>query len=204
VPDLAEIVADIRWRLDVSTLQEVVDHRENLRQVAERLAAPLDVALDTLNKVRVLCLRAEVDRLLGDVDRAAATARLALAHGESGDEPQAVALARAELAQVLRLCGEYGEADVLFDAVVNADVPDSVRSVAHENAGRCCVDQGRYLEAFDHFGRAMRLGDPEDLDLVGRLEVCLDAVHIRVLRDGWGPSPRLRAEILAAAVADRP
>src|SRR3712207_2112589 len=133
------------------------------------------------------------------MDRAAATARLALAHGEAGEEPQAVALARAELAQVLRLRGEYRQADALFDAIVNADVPDTVRSVAHENAGRCCVDQGRYLEAFDHFGRAMRLGDPEDLDLIARLEVCLDAVYIRVLRDGWGPSPRLSAEIHADA-----
>jgi hypothetical protein len=196
-PDPAEIVADIRWRLDVSTLREVVDDQAGLREVAERLAVPLSAATDNHTRARVLCLRAEVCRLLGDVDRAAAAARLAVAHGEAGGQPQARALAQAELAQVLRLRGDYGEADALFRAVVDADVPDAVRSMAHENAGRCCVDQGRYLEAFDHFGRALRLGGHDDLELIARLEVCLDAVHLRVLRDGWGPSPRDRAEIMA-------
>jgi hypothetical protein len=52
------------------------------------------------------------------------------------------------------------------------------------------------MEALDHFARAIRLGSPEDMDLVERIDVSLEAVYIHVLRDGWGPYPRLRREIL--------
>jgi hypothetical protein len=68
--------------------------------------------------------------------------------------------------------------------------------VVHENAGRSCFDQGRHMEALDHFARAVRLGAPEDTDLVERIGVCLEAVYIHVLRDGWGPYPRRSPEIL--------
>ena len=55
------------------------------------------------------------------------------------------------------------------------------------------------MEALDHFARAVRLGRPDDTDLAERVAVCLEAVYIHVLRDGWGPYPRLRREILRAA-----
>ncbi len=193
-----QIVADVRWRLDIGSLREVVDDRVTLLDVAERLEGPLGAAVDNPSRARMLCLRAQVQRLLGELDRALADSRLALAHGHAGDDDLAVALARTELAQVLRLRAEHVEADRLFLEVVEADVPDAVRSLAHENAGRASVDQGRYLEACDHFGRAMRLGDPADVDLVARLELALDAIYIRVLKDGWGPSPRRRTEIMSA------
>jgi hypothetical protein len=99
---------------------------------------------------------------------------------------------------VLRLRGDFAEADRLFEQAASAEVPELLRCVIHENAGRSCFDQGRHMEALDHFTRAIRLGDPLDLELVERIDVALEAVYIRVLRDGWGPFPRLRREIMAA------
>jgi hypothetical protein len=51
------------------------------------------------------------------------------------------------------------------------------------------------MEALDHFARSVRLGNPEDTDLVERIDVSLEAVYIHALRYGWGPYPRLRREI---------
>jgi hypothetical protein len=47
------------------------------------------------------------------------------------------------------------------------------------------------MEALDHFARAVRLGRPDDTELAERIGVCLEAVYIHVLRDGWGPYPRM-------------
>jgi hypothetical protein len=127
---------------------------------------------------------------------AAAASRLALAHAESAQDEQSMVIAQAELAHVLRLRGDWMEADRLFQRAVDSQVPAAVRSVVHENAGRSAFDQGRHMEALDHFARAIRLGATEDTDLVERIGVCLEAVYIHVLRDGWGPYPRRPEEIL--------
>jgi hypothetical protein len=189
-------LATIRWRLDGATLREVVDDRDDLRALGARLDQPLTESADNLSRARLLCLRAEVYRLLDELGMAAAASRLALAHAEAADDAQAIVVAQAELAHVLRLRRDFGEADRLFEEAACAEVPELVRCVVHENAGRSSFDQGRYMEALDHFARAIRLGDPGDLDLVERIDVALEAVYIRVLRDGWGPYPRLRREIL--------
>ena len=98
---------------------------------------------------------------------------------------------------MLRLRGDFAEADKLFEVAARSDSPDRLRSVVHENAGRSAFDQGRHMEALDHFARAIRLGAAEDSDLVERVGVCLEAVYIHVLRDGWGPYPRRSPAILA-------
>jgi tetratricopeptide (TPR) repeat protein len=141
-------------------------------------------------KAGLLSVRAEVYRLLGELGLAAAASRLALAHAESARDVPSMVIAQAELAHVLRLRGDFVEADRLFARAANSRVADSLRSVVHENAGRCCFDQGRHMEALDHFARAVRLGGSEDNELAERIGVCLQAVYIHVLRDGWGPYPR--------------
>ena len=192
-PPAALAAADldaIRWRLDGGTLREVVDNKDALRELGERLDEPLADETDNVAKAGLLSVRAEVYRLLGELGMAASAVRLALAHAESAQDTQSTVIAQAELAHILRLRKNYEEADKLFGKAAAADVPDSLRSVVHENAGRCCFDQGRHMEALDHFARAVRLGREDDQELAERIGVCLEAVYIHVLRDGWGPYPR--------------
>jgi tetratricopeptide (TPR) repeat protein len=185
----------IRWRLDGGTLREVSDDRDALHKLGERLDGPLADEQDNVAKAGLLSMRAEVYRLLGELGMAAAASRLALAHAESSGDAQSTVIAQAELAHVLRLRGDHKEADRLFAKALSVAVPDAVRSVVHENAGRSCFDQGRHMEALDHFARAVRLGGLDDTDLAARIGVCLEAVYIHVLRDGWGPYPREIADI---------
>ncbi|WP_203758874.1 tetratricopeptide repeat protein [Actinoplanes octamycinicus] len=174
----------------------MVDDRDALRDLGERLDGPLADEADNVVKAGLLSVRAEVYRLLGELGMAAAASRLALAHAESAQDEQSMVIAQAELAHVLRLRGDWMEADRLFQRAVDSEVPAAVRSVVHENAGRSAFDQGRHMEALDHFARAIRLGAADDSDLVERIGVCLEAVYIHVLRDGWGPYPRRSEEIL--------
>ena len=144
-------------------------------------------------------MRAEVYRLLGELGMAAAASRLALAHAEAARHTQSTVIAQAELAHILRLRGDFVEADRLFSEAARPPVPETLLSVVHENAGRCCFDQGRQMEALDHFAKAVRLGRPDDQELADRVGVCLEAVYIHVLRDGWGPYPRQSRAILGSA-----
>jgi hypothetical protein len=193
----ADDLAAIRWRLDGGTLREVVDDRDALRELGGRLDGPLAEEADNVTRAGLLSIRAEVYRLLDELGLAAAASRLALAHAESAGDVQAIVIAQAELAHVLRLRGDFAEADRLFEEAASSEAPEELRSVVHENAGRSCFDQGRHMEALDHFARAVRLGRPDDTDLVERIDVSLEAVYIHALRDGWGPYPRLRREILS-------
>lgn len=202
--DSAVDLQAIRWRLDGGTLREVVDDKEALRELGERLDTPLADDAGRVAKAALLSVRAEVYRLLGELGMAAAASRLALAHAESAQDVQSMVIAQAELAHVLRLRGDFVEADRLFSRAANAQVPDALRSVVHENAGRCCFDQGRHMEALDHFARAVRLGRPDDNDLAERIGVCLEAVYIHVLRDGWGPYPRRSLDILGVTGRTQP
>ncbi|MGX6606990.1 hypothetical protein ACWKSP_33405 [Micromonosporaceae bacterium Da 78-11] len=194
----------IRWRLDGGTLREVVDNRDALRELGERLDGPLADEADNVVKAGLLSVRAEVYRLLGELGMAAAASRLALAHAEAARDVQSTVIAQAELAHVLRLRGDFTEADRLFARASGSTVPEALRSVVHENAGRSCFDQGRHMEALDHFARAVRLGPAEDTELAARVGVCLQAVYIHVLRDGWGPYPRLRQDILGVTAPAEP
>jgi hypothetical protein len=189
-------LAAIRWRLDGGTLREVVDDRDALRDLGVRLDEPLAQEMDNITRSGLLSVRAEIYRLLDELGMAAAASRLALANAESAGDVQATVIAQAELAHVLRLRGDFVEADRLFEEAASSEAPDQLRSIVHENAARSCFDQGRHMEALDHFARSVRLGDPEDTDLVKRIDVSLEAVYIHALRDGWGPYPRLRREIL--------
>jgi hypothetical protein len=106
------------------------------------------------------------------------------------------AIVQARLAHVLQWRGDFAEADRLFAEANSVELPDRLRATMHEHAGRSCYDQGRFIEACNHFERALDLRKVEDPDMIARTEVALDAVLARVVEKGWGPYPRTREEVL--------
>lgn len=194
--DPERALATVGWRLHPETLREEAPDPAELRRIRDGLTGKLDTALDNRSRARLLSLRAVASRVLGDADDAVADARLALTYAEATGELRRTALARARLAEVLRWRGEYTEADRLFAEANSAELPDRLRALLHEHAGRCCYDQGRLTEACLHFERALDLRRGEDAALNARTLVALDAVAARAARDGFGPAPRGRAEVL--------
>lgn len=194
--DPERVLATHPWRLDPTTLREVISDPEQLRSLRHRLTRKLDTAMDNRSRARLLSLRAVASRAAGDLDDALADGRLALTYAEATGELRRSALAQARLAHVLRWRGEYNEADRLFAQANSPELPDRLRAALHEHAGRCCVDQGRLIEACLHFERALDLRGTADAELLDRVRVSLDAVADRAAETGFGPYPRSRAELL--------
>ena len=97
---------------------------------------------------------------------------------------------------MLQWRGEYAEADRLFAEANSSELPDRLRGTMHQHAGKSAYDQGRYIEACNHFEKALELRKEEDPDLMASTELALDAVFRQVAKNGWGPYPRSREEIL--------
>jgi tetratricopeptide (TPR) repeat protein len=197
-PDPEQVLASFEWRFDPETLREQVQGAEvhRLEQVRDLLTAKLNGVADNAVRARLLSLRAVVSRILGDLLKAFADAKLALAHAEATGELRRTAIAQARLAHVLQFRGEFEEADRLFALANSSELPDRLRATMHQHAGRCAYDQGRYIEACNHFERALDLRKEEDPELIAQTELALDAVFRRVAQRGWGPYPRSREEIL--------
>jgi len=195
-PDPEQILSGYVWRFHYDTLRELVDDPDELRGVRDRLTEKIDISTDNPTRARLLSLRAVVSRVLGDLGKALADARLAVAHADATGEMRRIAIAQARLAHVLQWRGDFAEADRLFELANSSELPDRLRATMHEHAGRSCYDQGRYIEACNHFERALELRKVEDPDLIARTEVALDAVFRKVAENGWGPYPRTRDEIL--------
>jgi tetratricopeptide (TPR) repeat protein len=194
--DPEQVLAAYQWRFDPETLRELVDDPEQLRAVRDRLTDKVEYAERDSVRARLLSLRAVVSRILGDLGRALTDGREALGHAEATGELRRTAIAAARLAHVLQWRGEFAEADKLFAEANSVELPDRLRAEMYELAGRSAYDQGRYIEAMNHFEAALDLRKGEDPDMVGRIEVALDAVLNRVREKGWGPYSRTREEIL--------
>ncbi|MFC4105528.1 WG repeat-containing protein [Micromonospora zhanjiangensis] len=194
--DPEQVLSAYRWRFHHETLRELVEDPEELRTVRDRLTDKLDGSTDNRTRARLLSLRAVVSRILGDLGKAYADGRLALSHAEATGELRRIAIAQARLAHVLQWRGDFAEADRLFEEANSPELPDRLRATMHEHAGRSCYDQGRYIEACNHFERALELRRVEDPDLIARTELALDAVFTKVAENGWGPYPRTRDEVL--------
>lgn len=195
-PDPEQVLSSYQWRFHHETLRELVEDPDELRAIRDRLTEKLDPATDNGTRARLLSLRAVVSRILGELGKALADGKLALAHAEATGELRRVAIAQARLAHVLQWRGDFAEADRLFEEANSSELPDRLRATMHEHAGRSCYDQGRYMEACNHFERALELRKVEDPDLIARTELALDAVFSKVAQNGWGPYPRSRDEIL--------
>jgi tetratricopeptide (TPR) repeat protein len=195
-PDPEQVLASYQWRFHHETLRELVENPEELREIRDRLTEKLEPATDNRARARLLSLRAVVSRILGDLGKALADGKLALAHAEATGELRRIAIAQARLAHVLQWRGDFPEADRLFEEANSSELPDRLRATMHEHAGRSSYDQGRYMEACNHFERALELRKVEDPDLIARTELALDAVFNKVAENGWGPYPRTKDEVL--------
>lgn len=195
-PDPEQVLSAYQWRFHHETLRELVDNPDELREIRDRLTAKLDPATDNATRARLLSLRAVVSRVLGDLGKALADAKLAVVHAEATGELRRIAIAQARLAHVLQWRGDFAEADRLFEEANSSELPDRLRATMHQHAGKSAYDQGRYMEACNHFEKALELRKVEDPDLVAQTELALDAVFRKVAENGWGPYPRPRDEIL--------
>jgi hypothetical protein len=197
-PDPERLLTEYRWRFDPDTLREVLDERDAglFHAVRGGLTAKLNAVSDNAARARLLSLRAVVARVLGDLQKALSDGKLALAHAEATGELRRIAIAQARLAHVLQWTGEYAAADRLFALANSTELPDRLRATMHQHAGKCAYDQGRYIEACNHFERALDLRRDDDPELIASTEMALDAVFRRVAGNGWGPYPRTPEEIL--------
>jgi len=197
-PDPEQRLAAFVFNYDPDTLREQVEGDEvtALEEIRDQLTDKLNETGDNPTRARLLSLRAVVSRILGDLLKAFADAKLALAHAEATGELRRIAIAQARLAHVLQWREEFEEADRLLTLANSSELPDRLRATMHQHAGKCAYDQGRYMEACNHFESALDLRKEEDPELIAQTALALDAVFRRVAEKGWGPYPRSREEIL--------
>ena len=194
--DPERALAAVRVTLDPDTLHEVPDGVYELFQVRESLTQKISIATDNGSRARLLGLRSVAARYLGELQAALADARMALGHAESTGQLRRVSVAQCRLANVLVRMGQIDEADQLFTLANSPELPDRLRATIHHYAGKCAFEQDRYIEACQHFEKALELRRDGDPELVGATEIALDALFTRVAQRGWGPYPRSRDEIL--------
>ena len=195
-PDPEQVLSTWEWTFDPDTLREAPEDRDGLAEIRDLLTAKLNLYADNPTRARLLSLRAVVSRILGDLQKALADGKLGLAHAEATGELRRIAIAQARLAHVLQWRGEFEEADRLFALANSTELPDRLRATMHQHAGKSAYDQGRYIEACNHFEKALELRKAEDPEMIAHTELALDAVFTKVAENGWGPYPRGREEIL--------
>jgi tetratricopeptide (TPR) repeat protein len=199
IPDNADpesLLTEVRVQYDPESLFEFTDNPEQLMRIRDLLTTKINTASDNPTRARLLGLRAVASRILGDLRPAQADAKMALVHAEATGQLRRVAVAQARLANIMVRVGEYVEADRLFALANSNELPERLRAAIHHYAGKCAFGQDRYIEACQHFEKALELRRDGDPELVTATEVALDALFSRVAARGWGPYPRARDEIL--------
>ena len=94
---------------------------------------------------------------------------------------------------MLQWRGEFAEADRLFTQANSTELPDRLRATMHQHAGKCAYDQGRYIEACNHFEKALDLRKEDDPELIAPTELALDAVFRPGRASGAGARTRAAA-----------
>ncbi|MBB2941744.1 tetratricopeptide (TPR) repeat protein [Actinoplanes lutulentus] len=202
--DPEEILASYAWTFDPETLREQVDEPDRLGDLIDRLTDRLEFAERDNVRAGLLSLRAVVSRVLGDLDEALEDAREAVRHAEASGELRPVSIAQARLAHVLQWRGEFAEADRLYAQADSVELPSRTRAEIFELAGRSAFEQGRFLEAVNHFERALDVRQGGDPELIERAEMALDAITKKTASQSWGPYPRSRDELLGRVTAPMP
>ena len=201
--DPEQVLAAYPREFDAGTLRERIAETDPMWVVVDRLTDKLEYAERDAVRARLLGLRAVAQRLLGELDPALEDAREAVEHARRTAEPSLLATSQARLAHVLHWRGEYAEADRLYAEASSPELPSRLRAEIHELAGRSAFEQGRFLEAVNHFESALDLRKGSDPELVERIELALDTITRHTFQ-GWGPYPRTREEILGDTGAPRP
>ncbi len=196
VTDPEAALAAVHLDYDRHTLYEQPQNVYELYRIRDALTGKIDAATDNPSRARLLGLRAVVARILGDQRQAHADAKMALVHAEATGQLRRIAVAQSRLANVLVRLGQLDEADRLFTQANSPELPDRLRATIHHYAGKCAFEQNRYIEACQHFEKALELRRDGDPELVAATEIALDALFSRVAERGWGPYPRSRDEIL--------
>jgi len=194
--DPEQALAQVRVTLDPNTLFELPENVYELYQIRESLTEKLDTAVDNASRARLYGLRAVAARYLGEIEDAVSDGRQSLALAEATGQLRRIAVAQCRLANALVRQGQLDEADRLFTLANSPELPDRLRATIHHYAGKCAFEQNRYIEACQHFEKALELRRDGDPELVIATEVALDALFARVALRGWGPYPRSRDEIL--------
>jgi hypothetical protein len=204
IGDPEQALAAARVGLDPFTLHEQPENVYELYRIRDSLTKKVDAAQDNQSRARLLGLRAVVGRYLSELNPALSDAKMALAHAEATGQLRRIAVAQARLANILVRVGELDEAAKLFTLANSSELPDRLRATIHHYAGKCAFEQDRYIEACQHFEKALELRRDGDPELVAATEVALDALFSRVAERGWGPYPRPREEILRTHVPPVP
>ncbi|MBG6138224.1 WG repeat-containing protein [Longispora fulva] len=191
--DPERALAEARFPLDPVTLRETVSDPGQLRSIRAALTSRISDTSDPGTRARLLGLRAVTHRLLGEYDPALSDARLAVEHAESTDQLRRISLSRARLARVHQWRGEHRAADELYFQANSTELPGPLRASLFTHASRSAYDQGRLIEAATYLERALELRRlTYDAELIGEVELVLDAIAERATAVGFGPMPRQR------------
>ncbi|MGH3748056.1 MAG: WG repeat-containing protein, partial [Micromonosporaceae bacterium] len=167
-----------------------------LELIQEGLTRKLGASLTDASRTRLYGLRAVTSRLLGRLKEALDDAERSLVHAKATGSARKVAVAQTRLARVLQWRGDHLVADELYQRALDASVPDRLRAAIHHHAGASCLDQGRFLEAINHFEKALALRPDEDAEQLAVTDRAFNAISRRAEESGFGPFSRTRAEIL--------
>ncbi|MEU8818040.1 hypothetical protein [Actinoplanes sp. NPDC048796] len=201
--DPEQVLSAYPWVFDPATLRERIEEADPMGVVIDRLTDKLEYAERDTVRARLLSLRAVAERLLDELEPALEDAQAGLEHARRADDPVLLATVLGRLAHVRHWRGEYAEADRLYAEASSPELPTRLQAELHELAGRSAFEQGRYLEAVNHFETALDLRKGTDPDLVERIELALDTIT-GLTTEGWGPYPRTEAEILGGEPGERP
>ncbi|MGH3645881.1 MAG: WG repeat-containing protein [Micromonosporaceae bacterium] len=191
-----QALAEYPVRIDEHTLREVADEPAPLERVHAGLSLKLASATGDAARARLLGLRAVAARLLGRLKEALDDGEQAIRHAQATGSARRIAVASTRLARVLQWRGEYEVADELYQRALDAAIPDRLRAAIHHHFGTSCYDQGRFLEAIQHFETVLALQPGQDADRLADTGRAFTAISHRATLKGFGPFPRSRAEIL--------
>lgn len=198
--DAEAVLAAYPWRLDPETLREVIDDRAPIEAAREQLDAEIAALAvpgraDDAALARLYGLRSVTNRLLDSVDGALADGKQALEYAVASGSLRRVAIARTRLAHAYQRSGDHAAADREYARADCDDLPARLHAAIHQRTGTCCFEQGRHIEACEHFEKALALHPDAEPEFVEAVETGLEAVLTAAALKGWGPYRRSRPEL---------